>query len=253
MKRVEKDIKKWWEEASSYYQEENKIGIDSAHYGPYSPNEDKLKLLGNVKGKKILEIGCGGGQCSISFAKKGARCIGIDISEKQLEYAKKLAKKNKVKIDFRLGTFQDLSKIKSKSQDIVFSAFALQYSPNIKRVFKQIYRILKKNGIFVFSLDHPFYHIINPKNNKIEKSYFKTGKFEEVEIWPDKSKHRFIIYRRRVSDLYNTLVESGFIVERILEPISFNEKEWRNDDSFPKELAKLIGPTIIFKARKRLR
>ena len=74
-----KETKKWWEQVSEWYQKESKIPI-SIHYGPGSPNEDKLKLLGNLKGKDILEIGCGGAQCGIAMAKKGAKVTGIDIS-----------------------------------------------------------------------------------------------------------------------------------------------------------------------------
>ena len=141
-----KEIKKWWEKASEYYQKESKIPTYSAHYGPGTPYENKLKLLGKIKGKHILEIGCGGAQCSIAFAKQGAKCTGIDISREQLNYAKALAKKNKVNIKLIQGTFQNLGKIKSNSQDIAFSAFAFQYSPNLNKVFRKVYRVLKKNG-----------------------------------------------------------------------------------------------------------
>ncbi|MFA5176177.1 MAG: class I SAM-dependent methyltransferase [Candidatus Nanoarchaeia archaeon] len=248
-KRVEKEIENWWDESSKYYQEDSKIHTMSAHYGPFSPNENKLKLLGNVKGKKILEIGCGGGQCSIAFAKQGAKCIGIDISKEQLKYAEDLARKNKVKVNFIHGSYQDLGKIKSNSQDIVFSAFALQYSPDLKKVFKQIHRILKKRGIFLFSLDHPFYAIMDEKTQKIKRSYYKTGKSIELEIWPDKTKHKFIIYFRKVSDFYNSLVESKFFVEKIIEPFKLGGA-WNNYYDKNLKLCKLIGPTIIFKTRK---
>ena len=246
MRKIEKEIKKWWEEASQYYQKESKISTKSAHYGPYSPTEDKLRLLGNIKGKKILEIGCGGGQCSIAFAKKGAKCIGVDISEEQLKYAKKLAQREKVNIEFRLGSFQNLSGIESQSHDIVFSAFALQYSPNLNGVFRQVYRILKKKGLFVFSLEHPLYQIIDYKTKKIFTNY-KTEKIEKIEIWPDGSKHKFIIYNRKISDLFNALVEGGFVIEKIIEPLDLKVNE---NPNFPKDLVKLIGPTIIFKSRK---
>ena len=63
-----KEVKKWWEKTSKEYQKDCKIPID-IHYGPGSPNEKHYKILGNLKGKKILEIGCGGAQCSIAFAK----------------------------------------------------------------------------------------------------------------------------------------------------------------------------------------
>lgn len=244
-----KDVEKWWDETAKYYQKETKIPTYSAHYGPQSPDENELKLLGNVKGKRILELGCGGGQCSIAFAKKGAKCIGIDISQEQLKFAEGLARKNKVKVNFIKGSFQNLSKIKSHSQDIVFSSFALQYAPNLDRVFKETYRVLKKNGIFVFSLDHPFYDTLSHKTFKIEYSYYKTGKSIEIETWPDGTKHKFVMYRRKVSDIYKGLVKARFLVEKIIEPLKIYKDPWENK-YYPKKLVKMMGPTIIFKARK---
>ena len=250
-----KEIQKWWDETTGSYQVSSEIHTKSAHYGPYAPDEAELNLLGNVKGKRVLEIGCGGGQCSIAFAKKGAICTGIDISKGQLKYAEKLAKENKVKINFVRGSFQDLSQFKSKSFNIVFSAYALQYSPDLNKVFRQVNRILKKDGLFVFSFDHPFYLLINPISKKLMNSYFDTGRHELVETWQDKTKHKFIFYRVKISDIYNALIDSGFFVEKIIEPLSLNKKQiawtrgsWKK--IYPKETVKLIGPTIIFKSKK---
>ncbi len=246
--KAEKEIEKWWDETSEYFQKDFKLHTKAAQYGPHTPNEDDLKLLGKVKGKKILEIGCGGGQCSIAFAKGGAICTGIDISKEQLKYAKNLAKEEKVKVKFIKCNFQNLKRFKSNSFDIAFSAWAFQYSPDLKRLFKETHRILKKNGLFVFSLNHPFRGTIDTKTHKVTKSYYKTGKNVEIEVWPDGSKHKFVNYKRKVSDIFNTLVETGFVVEKILEPISFKEKTY--EKYYKKDLSKLIGPTIIFKARK---
>ena len=58
MKKTQDKIKKWWEDSSKWYQKDAKIHTKAAHYGPYAPDEDKLRLLGKVKGKKIL---CGRG------------------------------------------------------------------------------------------------------------------------------------------------------------------------------------------------
>ncbi len=241
----EKNIKKWWNEASKDYQKNNKIKTKSAHYGPYALNENKLKLLGSIKGKKILEIGCGGGQCSIAFAKKGAKCTGIDISKEQIKYAEKLAEKEKVNIKFICGSFQNLNKIKSNSYDIVFSAFALQYSPDLKKVFKEVKRVLKKKSIFVFSLDHPFSIPIYKKWN-----YYKPGKKIIKETWPDGSKHKFIGYSRKISNIINELIESGLILEKVIEPLELKKNDpWQK--IYDKKLIKIIGPTIIFKARKK--
>lgn len=251
---MSKEIQKWWDETSVSYQKSSKINTNSVHYGPYAPDESELKLLGNVKGKKILEIGCGGGQCSIALAKQGAVCTGIDISEEQLKYAEKLAKKNKVKINFVHGSFQNLNKIKSNSVDIVFSAYALQYSPDLKKVCKSVYRILKKNGIFVFSFDNPFYLIINKKSHKVVHDYFDTGKIALEETWADNTKHKFVFYHRKISDIHDALIDSKLIVEKIIEPLKLkNQEAWTKGKwakIYPKDLVKLIGPTIIFKAKK---
>lgn len=240
-----KETKKWWEGASESYQKESNIPL-SIHYGPGSPGENQLKLLGNIKGKKILEIGCGGAQCGIAMAKKGAKVIGIDISEKQLEFAKKLAQRNKVRIKFYLGDIKNLKQIKSESQDIVFSAWALHYVDNLTKCFKEVYRVLRKGGLFIFSLDHPFFRTAI----KTKESYFKTGEY--TEVFSDKSK-KFVAYTHTVSELFNTLVGEGFIVKKIVEPDSRKKSKddpWYGLWDFTKERLNMIPPTIIFKARK---
>jgi len=245
---TEKEVKKWWEENAKYFQEKINIGA-GAEYGPGAPNEKHLKLLGNLKGKEILEIGCGGAQCSVFFAKQGAKVTGIDISKEQLKFARKLIEKNKVKVDLIQGSFQDLRKIKSSSKDIVFSAYALQYSPDLLSVFRQVMKILRKGGLFVFSFNHPIWDLLDYKNLKIRNSYFDTGKHSNKG-----SSGKFVIYTRTLSEIYNNLLKTGFFVEQIIEPDS--RKRYPDDacygvwDYKPK-IMKMVPPTIIFKCRKK--
>lgn len=244
-----KEAEKWWNEASPWFHEWAKLSTKSADYGPFAPRENQLKLLGNVRGKKILEIGCGGAQCSVSFAKQGAICTGIDLSDEQLKYARNLVKKEKVSVKLIKGDIQILKRFKSNSYDIVFSAFALQYIPDLTKCFKEVYRVLKKGGFFVFSLEHPFYYIFDPKTRKIRRSYYKTGKFVENETWSDGSKHKFVEFNRKVSDIVNSVIAAKLTLLEIHEPLDLKNKI---DDpaSYPKDLVRLIGPTIIFKTKK---
>jgi len=250
-----KKIKKYWEASSKKYQEKSTISTSYAHYGPYAPHEDKLKLLGNIKNKKILEIGCGGGQCSIAFAKRGAVCKGLDICVEQIKYAKELAKKEKVNVDFSTKNIKNLEGIKSNSYDIVFSAFALQYIPNLKKCFKEVNRVLKKNGLFVFSFDHPFYSSLDPKTSKLVLNYNKLKICSQETIRPDGSKIEFIAYTHKISETYKCLVDNNFIVEEIIEPFDEKiEKGWTKNfwkKVYPLKLVRLIGPTIIFKSKKK--
>lgn len=242
-----KEIKKWWESASEGYQKESNIPIE-VHYGPGSPNEKDLNLIGNVKGKKVLEIGCGGAQCSIAFAKQGAKVTALDLSEEQLKFARKLAIINKAKVNFIQHDIQDLKPIKGKSQDIVFSAFALQYVPNLDKCFKEVRRVLKRNGRFIFSLDHPMYRTIDPLTLKVKQSYFDTGK--TMFIFSDPTK-KFFCYNHTIGEIHNSLVKTGFIVEKLVEPDSrkhYSYDPWYNLWDYKPELLKLFPPTVIFRS-----
>lgn len=244
-----KEIEKWWDKEAKNYQELCKIPLD-IHYGPGSPNEKHLKLLGDIRNKKILEIGCGGAQSSIVFAKEGAKVTAIDISEEQLKFAESLAKKNKVDIKFLRGDAKNLKKIESNSQDIVFSAFTFQFVDDLSKSFNEINRVLKKKGLFVFSLCHPYYRLANPKTLTLQDSYFNSGRYVE-----NNTGSNFICYNHTISDLHNTLIKCGFFVEQMLEPNS--RKRYKNDpwynlwDYYLPELMDKIPPTIIFKAVKK--
>ena len=145
---VEHRIIKWWNKSSKDYQKVSNIPI-KVHYGPGSPFEDDLNLIGDVKGKSILELGCGGAQCAISFAKKGAKVTAVDIS----------------KLDFLIKKF-----------DVVFSAMAFQYIQNLNKFFKEVNNKLLDEGLFVFSLDHPFYRLFDPYTLNLKERYFDIGK-----------------------------------------------------------------------------
>lgn len=246
---MSKETKKWWEHSSKNYQRESKIPVD-IHYGPGAPNENKLRLLGNLKGKRILEIGCGGAQCGISMAKKGAKVTGMDISNEQLKFAKDLAEKNKVEITFYQGDIINLNKIKSDSQDIVFTAWALHYVGNLKKCFEEVRRVLKKGGIFILSTPHPFYSTVDYKTLKLKRSYFKNGKSEE--IYSDKTK-KFVYYNHTFSDITNALLDSGLRIEKVIEPDSRKRYEgdpWYGLWDFTKRMMSYYPPTIIFKTKK---
>lgn len=118
-----------------------------------------LKLIGNVKGKVILDIGCGFGDHIRKLSKRGAkRIVGFDASSKLI----KIAKKQKIPFsEFYVGDMNKKLKFENGSFDIVFSSLALHYVKNLNRLFSEIHRVLKKGGVFVFSTGHPIFDLIN--------------------------------------------------------------------------------------------
>jgi len=201
-----------------------------------------------------LEIGCGGGQNSIAFAKQGAIAMGLDISDEQLEFAKKLADKEGAKVKFLRGDMANMQEIKPHSQDIVFTACAICYAP-IEKTFKEVHRVLKKNGLFVFSEIHPFYNVFSDDDFTLCKSYFNTG-YGEWDWWY-KSKGKDLKtkcggFAFKVSDSINKLIENGFNIEKVLEPEPVDVDEVSDyTKDYPLERLKMIPGTIIFVARKK--
>jgi ubiquinone/menaquinone biosynthesis C-methylase UbiE len=187
------------------------------------------------------------------MAKKGAKVVGIDISETQLKFAKELARKNKVTIKLFQGDATKLPQIKSNSQDIVFSAWALFYIDDLKSCIREVYRVLKKNSTFILAMPHPFYFIMDPEKLNIKRSYFKTGKHIKIGKSKDGTINKFVCYNTTVSDLINILIKTGFVLNKIIEPDSrkhYQKDPWYGIWEFKPELMEYIPPTIIFSARK---
>jgi ubiquinone/menaquinone biosynthesis C-methylase UbiE len=148
------------------------------------------------------------------------------------------------------GDIVTLPKIKSISQDIVFSSWALLYVSDLKKCFKEVYRVLKKEGVFVFSTHHPFWETLDKKSMKVKRCYFDSGRCREAY-----KVGVFEWHRHTISELVNALTNVGFIIERMEEPDYRKKDRYTSKEVIPevyrRKAMRLIPRTIIFKARKR--
>ncbi len=224
-----------WDTISPNYQKENQISLDDVHYGPFAPGEKEEGLLGHVKGKQILEIGCGGGQNSIALAKWGAIVTGVDQSKEQLRYAKVLANQENVDVQFLLGNVENLSKLKNSTFDTIVSSHALNYVEKLDDVFRECNRLLKPNGKFVICLSHPVSHYVW---ESLEEDNFdllkKSNYFERNIAWdwdfPDGTKAPFESRLWTFEDIINGLIENGFLITRIREPRGYNTNNLSSEE-----------------------
>lgn len=238
-----------WDEISDEYQATYRITADSPHYGPLCPDEADLRLCGDVAGKRVLELGCGGGQSSIAFAREGAHVIGVDISAKQLAYARKLSERHEVRVEFKQGDLADLAFIPAGSIDVVFSSYAFQYVERFDRLCRSVERVLSHRGLFVFSHDHPVWDCYDKLTGALKRSYYDTN--PEDWFWRDNPESpRMRSWHRPVSDIIETVTRAGLVVETVLEPEPINDpaSPWATD--YPVELMRRIPATLIVKARK---
>jgi SAM-dependent methyltransferase len=234
-----------WDRHSTAYQAGAQLPTDVAHFGPDIPTETDLRILGTLSGKRVLELGCGGAQCSIAFVKQGAVAIGVDFSAEQLAFARRLCDREHVKVELHEGDLADLAFVRAESIDLVFSAYAFGYVEDLGRVFRQVHRVLKQNAPLVFSLPHPAYDVIDDDAEPpllIRRSYFDRSPIDYE--W---NGIQFTDYHHTISEIYMGLVRSGYRVDLVLEP----EPTTSGPRSmFWRETFRYVPRTLIIRARK---
>ncbi|MFQ5481099.1 MAG: bifunctional 2-polyprenyl-6-hydroxyphenol methylase/3-demethylubiquinol 3-O-methyltransferase UbiG, partial [Thermodesulfobacteriota bacterium] len=106
---------------------------------------------GDVSGKRVLDIGCGGGLLSESFAKAGALVTGIDLSERSIAAAKRHAEAGGLEIDYCVSSIEELRKKKPKKFNIITCSEVLEHVPDLKVFLSDAVSLLSKGGYFFFS------------------------------------------------------------------------------------------------------
>jgi SAM-dependent methyltransferase len=234
-----------WDRLSDRYQEGARLPTSVAHYGPDIATEADLRLLGDLRGKRVLELGCGGAQCSIAFAKAGATVIGVDHSDAQLAFARQLCEREEARVDLRLGDLAELAFLRADSVDLVFSAYAFGYVEDLNRVFRQAHRVLKAGAPLVFSLQHPAYDLIDDDEAEpllIRKGYFDRGPFDGTMAGVGVT-----TYHHTFSELFTGLVRASYRVDVVLEPepLAGGPRSWWWRPAF-----EMVPRTLIIRARK---
>ena len=182
-----------------------------------------FSMMPDLKDKAVLDLGCGFGEHCKRFVESGAKkVIGIDISEKMLEIAK--IENADPKITYINMPMEDISKLNEKF-DVVVSSLAFHYVEDFSGVVKNIYDLLNEKGIFLFSQENPLCTCFSggnrwTKDENGNKLYINLSNYgvegERESTWfVDNVKK----YHRTFSSIINTLIETGFTVEKMVEPL----------------------------------
>ena len=125
--------------------------------GLYAAGEwHQLKpLFPPLQGKNVLDLGCGyGWHCKFAAEQGAARILGIDLSEKMIEEAKRRNAEHL--IQYRVCGIEEYEYPKH-AWDCVISNLALHYIENIEEVFQRVHNTLKSDGVFIFNIEHPVF------------------------------------------------------------------------------------------------
>ena len=182
-----------------------------------------LSLAGDVRGKRIIDLGCGFGKTDKELVRLGAEYIlGIDISERMIGKARNEYSDDR--IEYRAMSLEKLDALKDERFDIAYSSLCFHYIRDLGKLLRDIHRLLMPHGMLIFSQEHPITTAdydggFSPDNASYTfSSYLKEG--IRRNEWFDTD---ITTYHRTFGTIATTLARSGFSIDEILEPAPSEE------------------------------
>ena len=160
-------------------------------YGPGSPPESTLRLLGPLAGKRALVLGVPDPGVPVALATQEAKVVVVDPSAERLDAARARTDAAEVRVELHEVDLADLAFVRADTIDVAVAAQGLAGVPDLDRVFRQVHRVLRSQCSLVLSLPHP------------------AATLAEGRSW----------FERSVSDVHTALVRSSFEVDVLLEPL----------------------------------
>ncbi|MFJ8814986.1 class I SAM-dependent methyltransferase [Amycolatopsis thermoflava] len=241
----------WWDADADDYQAAHGGFLGDADFVwcPEGVREADARLLGDVRGRRVAEIGCGQAACSRWLATAGAHPVGLDLSAGMLRHARAGAARTGIEVPLVQATAERLP-LADGSVDVACSAFgALPFVASIETVFAEVRRVLRPGGPWVFAVTHPIRWIFpddpGPAGLTASQPYFDRTPYVEVD---GDGKATYVEYHRTVGDYVRALAATGFALEDLIEP------EWpaghtRVWGQWSPLRGKLFPGTAIFRAR----
>ncbi len=206
-----------WDDFAEKYSAEREVA-----YSTFVEAPAVTEAIGDVRGKSVLDAGCAGGYFTRKLDYLGANIIGIDVSPRMLEWAKRKDKKQEYfEMDARYLGFKD------NSFDCILSSLLFNNIPEYETVLEEFNKILRPSGKLVFSVLNPNY----TESKKHEDGYI-------YEYWPTlmAEDERVKLIHRTMKDYEDGLNNAGFNTENLIVPKPQEELKRINPEIYEKRL-----------------
>jgi ubiquinone/menaquinone biosynthesis C-methylase UbiE/8-oxo-dGTP pyrophosphatase MutT (NUDIX family) len=180
-------------------------------------------LIGDPAGQRICDLACGQGRVARYLAGRAAYVVGIDLSAKLLEIARRYEQVEPREIEYLQSDARTLHGISDSAFDGVICFMALMDIEDLAPTFYTVARVLRPGGWFVFATFHPCYH--TPRSGEMASTegwlrtvgcYFTEGHWRsDTRIGPP---GKVGAYHHTLSTYLNTLIDAGLTLERVSEP-----------------------------------
>ncbi|RMI13199.1 class I SAM-dependent methyltransferase [Cellulomonas triticagri] len=222
--------RRWWDANAGEYLDEHGGFLGDADFlwCPEGLRESDARLLGDVAGRRVLEVGAGAAQCARWLLGQGAHVVATDVSGGMLAAAATLDAARPdggplagrapavplVQADARALPFPDAS------FDVVFTAYgAIPFVPDARRVHAEAARVVRPGGLWVCSVTHPvrwaFPDDPGERGLTADRSYFDRRPYVEAD---EQGTVLYAEYHRTLGDHVADLVAAGLVIDAVVEP-----------------------------------
>lgn len=215
-------------------------------WGIWNVPESELRVLDDVAGKDVVELGCGTGYFGSWLARRGAHVTGVDVTEAQLATARGLAEQHRLPLRLVLASAEDVP-LPDASFDLVLSEYGASLWCDPFLWIPEAARLLRPGGQLVFLTNHLVLTLCtDPETEAVGERLAVDAFGPHATRWPDGATE----FHLRHGQWIELLRANGFDVEGLWEPQAPEEAGTRRDRIAP-EWARRWPSEEIWKARKR--
>jgi len=220
----------YFEENRQAWNKRTAVHKDSAFYdlasfknGKSSLNKIELEELGDVSGRSLLHLQCHFGMDTMSWAREGATCVGVDLSDEAISLAREINSELNLGTEFICCNVYDLKEKLDKKFDIVFTSYGtIGWLPDLDAWAAIIAHFLKPGGTFYIADFHPVLWMMDEHFGQVKYNYFNTAVItEEISgTYTDRAANIRSIehgWNHPFSEMINALLKHG------LQITQFNE------------------------------
>ena len=147
------DVARYWDANAAGWAEQVRRGADVAR--EWLNNPAFLEFVGDVRGRRVLDAGCGEGYNTRILARRGARMAGVDLSERMIALARDEERREPLGIDYVRASYTDVAMFADGSFDAVVAFMSLMDGPRFDLAMREAFRVLRPGGMLAFSITHP--------------------------------------------------------------------------------------------------
>jgi SAM-dependent methyltransferase len=210
-----------WDRSADDYQAEHGEFLRDVGFvwSPEGLDESEARLLGDLRGRRVLEVGCGAGQCARWLRGQGATVVGLDLSFRQLQHSHRLDGVTGTPVPVVCATATRIP-LADRSFDLACSAFgALPFIADVEVVMSEVARVLRPGGRWVFAVTHPMRWMFDddPTEHgmRVTRSYFDRTPYVEED---EEGRPSYVEHHHTLGDWVRAVVSAGFVVEDLIEP-----------------------------------